>query len=77
MQTMENILELARRLSPRERRRLIEELDRIEQEDATEPGEGPYTALLAVAGTAHSTSDDLSTSKYEHLGAGLSEHKQG
>jgi hypothetical protein len=72
MQTVEEILEQARRLSSQDRRRLVEEL---EGSLAGEPGveqpplEGPYTRSLALAGTAHTDFMDVSADKYRHLAA--------
>lgn len=70
MHTVEDIIEQAHRLSPKDRRRLIEEL---EDSLAAEPGkeqflpEGPYARSLALAGTAHTDFTDVSADKYQHL----------
>lgn len=69
MQTVEDILEAARRLPPPERQRLKEEMEHLETEPAEgrSDAEGPYAGLLALAGTAHTDFDDVSTDKYKHL----------
>ena len=77
MGTFDEISEMARRLPTAERRRLIEELDSLEQPESNENGEGAYSALLALAGTIHADHTDLSTNKYEHLGDAKSEHERG
>ena len=78
MQSIEKILELASKLGAEERQRLIDELGALHEandDSSTEDNKGPYSALLALAGTFHSDHTDLSTNKYEHLAAGLSERK--
>jgi hypothetical protein len=77
MQTFEEILEALRRLPADERQRLIEELEALDETDAGSNGGDRYAALLALAGTVHSDHVDLSTNKYEHLGAAIAEHKRG
>ena len=73
MQTAEEILEQAKRLSPDERRRVAEELlaelDQGEAGEAQAPGEGPYAEWLAAAGSVHADHTDLSTDKYKHVAA--------
>ncbi|MGH8478588.1 MAG: hypothetical protein ACREXK_03165 [Gammaproteobacteria bacterium] len=70
MHTIEDIIEQAQRLSPQDRRRLIDEL---QYSLAAEPGEepllpeGPYARSLALAGTAHTDFTDVSSDKYRHL----------
>ncbi len=71
MQTLEDILEEARRLPPDERRRLLEKLQQEEEERESEPSEQARFAaldkLLALSGTAHSDYTDVSSNKYKHL----------
>lgn len=73
MQTPEEILEQAKRLSPDERRRVAEELlaelDQSEASEARGPDEGPYARWLAAAGSVRSDHADLSTDKYKHVAA--------
>ena len=70
MQTVEEIIEQARRLSPQDRQRLVEQLEELSREEQTTasvlPG-GPYAHSLAQAGTAHTDYTDVSTDKYKHL----------
>ena len=71
MRTLDEILELAKRLSGRDRRRLVEELE--QSLPADEPDEPDTTRLaamqrwLALAGTGHSDYTDVSADKYRHL----------
>lgn len=70
MQTVEEIIEQARRLSRQDRQRLIEKLeDLLGEEQGTAPvlPEGPYARSLALAGTVHTDYTDVSTDKYKHL----------
>lgn len=56
MHTVEDIIEQAHRLSPKDRRRLIDELEDSPVEEPAEEQflpEGPYARSLALAGTAH------------------------
>lgn len=64
MRTVDEILKDAKQLSPQERRRLREELAKL---DVAEEAEGPYASLLALAGTGHTGFLDVSTSKGKHL----------
>ncbi len=77
MTTVNEIIELARRLPVAERRKLIEELDALELRTGHEHEDRPYHNLLYLAGAVHSRYDDLSTNKYEHLGAAIAEHEEG
>ncbi len=70
MHTVEEIIEQARQLSPKDRRRLIEELeDSLAEEPGAEqvPLEGPYARSLSLAGTVHTDFIDVSADKYKHL----------
>ncbi len=71
MRSIDEILELARQLPPEDRRRLLDKLEDSLAEEEPVPSEtsaeGPYTALLEMAGTAHSDFTDVSTDKYKHL----------
>ena len=75
MRTLDEILEMARKLPAEDRQRLLDELEAIGEESPVPPSDGPYSALLAIAGTIHSEYKDLSTGKYEHLAAALEEQK--
>lgn len=70
MRAVDDILEQAKRLSPRERRRLVAALK--EGFDAkTNRRASRRTAferLLALGGVGHSTDRDVSSDKYRHLG---------
>jgi hypothetical protein len=69
MQTLNEVLEAARRLPEDERRRCIEELEatlrspRISEQQRRAAME----YLLSLAGTAHADVSDVSSNKYEHL----------
>lgn len=70
MQTIEEIIQQARRLSLEDRRRLIEELEALlaeESETGRPSPNGPYARSLALAGTAHTDFTDVSADKYKHL----------
>jgi len=70
MEAIDQILELARKLEPDARRRLIERLDEMDRgcQATSADGDGSrYSALLGLAGTVHSECSDLSTNKYEHI----------
>ena len=71
MDKVAELMDAARSLSRDERRRLIGELDALEREEPSSPGvePEPLAALLALAGTVHSTFTDLSTDKYVHVAA--------
>ncbi len=56
MQTIEEIIKQARRLSLKDRRRLVEELEALVAEESETGGpsaDGPYARSLSLAGTAH------------------------
>jgi hypothetical protein len=85
MRKINEILEQAKRLSVKERQRLIEELEDLE--DSSEelegpstakrsPSQGPYARTLAAAGTVHSDFDDLSTDKYKHVAAAADDQRE-
>jgi hypothetical protein len=65
------LFDLARKLPPRERRRLVSALEGslLPSAAARRPGRrGPGCAsLLALAGTAHADASDVSSNKYAHL----------
>ncbi|MBI2893249.1 MAG: hypothetical protein HYY06_06820 [Deltaproteobacteria bacterium] len=71
MRTVDEILEQAKRLSPREQRRLIDELEESLPVEETEEAEPAWLAAmerwLALAGTGHSDYTDVSSDKYKHL----------
>ncbi len=73
MDPVQQILEMARRLPAKDRERLVSELrqDSLATEEPRthgEPTEGPYAALLEMAGSAHSDFEDVAVDKYKHLG---------
>jgi hypothetical protein len=68
------IIERARRLPARERRRVVSALEaslaKPPKGIATPPRRGrSYDGLLALAGTAHADVVDVSTDKYAHMAA--------
>ena len=73
MPTLDEVLDLAKRLSGRDRRRLVEELEQGLAADEPDVPEATRLAAmerwLALAGTGHSDYTDVSTDKYRHLGA--------
>jgi hypothetical protein len=71
MDRLAEIIDAASRLSPAERRRLVVELDALDQQQpADAPRESePLAALRALSGAAHSDLTDLSTNKYAHVAA--------
>jgi len=72
MSAVEKLLEQARRLSPRERRRLVARLERSLLREPTgarrRSPEGPYARSLALAGTVRTSFRDVSSNKYRHVG---------
>ena len=70
MPTVEEFIKQTRTLSPQDRKRLLEHLQSlIEEEARAQPltSEGPYTHSLALAGTVHTAHTDVSADKYTHL----------
>jgi len=72
MPTVEELLEQAKHLPPKDRRRLIAELEDSIADQAEAPGEAPRRSrglamFIAMAGTAHSDFTDVSTNKGKHL----------
>lgn len=69
MQTLNEVLEAARRLSEDDRERLIEELEatleshRIPEQQR----QAAMEHMLSLAGTGHSDFTDVSSDKYKHL----------
>jgi len=84
MRKIDEILEQAKRLSLKERQRLIEELEDLEDSSELQessrakksPPQGPYARTLAAAGTVHSDFDDLSTDKYKHIAAAADDQRE-
>lgn len=70
MTKLERLIEEARELPTADRLRLIEEVERsVDAEAHTSPlASRDYEPLLALAGTAVSEFQDVSTDKYRHLG---------
>jgi hypothetical protein len=69
--SIEELLEHAKHLPPRERRRLAERLlADLDEEDEAAPVDAQLKALdrfLELAGTGHSDFTDVSSDKYKHL----------
>jgi hypothetical protein len=70
----QRIIERARRLPARERRRVVSALEaslaKPPNSTVTPTRRGrSYEGLLALAGTAHADATDVSTDKYAHLAA--------
>ncbi|HZF13020.1 MAG TPA: hypothetical protein VFE33_29875 [Thermoanaerobaculia bacterium] len=72
-----DILTAVRDLSSDERRRLIIELDSLQETEHPDVKRSPepLATLLRLAGTAHSEFTDLSTNKYAHVAAAVLDHK--
>lgn len=73
MNKLADIMDAARKLTRDERQRLIAELGAME---STAPSAGiqtpqRFSALRALSGAFHSDYADLSTNKYEHVGAAI------
>ncbi len=69
MTKLERLIEEARQLPAADRLRLIEAVERSVDAEATSPlASREYDALVALAGTAVSEFQDVSTDKYRHLG---------
>jgi len=68
MQTLEEILRSARRLSDAERRRLVEALQGSGREEPVdEQRRDAMSSWRSFAGRFHSDFTDVSTEKYKHL----------
>ena len=67
MQTIEEILDAARRLSDGERRRLVEALQGDGREASIDEQRRDAMVSWLLAGTFHSTFTTVSTEKYTHL----------
>jgi len=78
MEKLERMIEQARRLPAKDRRRLIAALNKsvgngrktmtpTRRPKKRRRGEGPYARSLALAGTARSDFSDVSSDKYKHL----------
>jgi hypothetical protein len=76
MRSIEDMIERAKRLSGKDRRRLLNALKpRANQANGDTPRKGrasvaqPYGALLRLAGVAHVDRSDVASDKYQHLAA--------
>ena len=78
MASTKKIMDEIRRLSARDRRVVIKQLEQLRTQSSTatrrppatsKPKVRPYAALLELAGGAHSNEVDVSTGKYRHLAA--------
>jgi len=69
--TAARIIEEAKRLSARERRKVVAALEASVRRSARRPGpatgDSPCRSLLAIAGTARSEATHISSDKYTHL----------
>jgi hypothetical protein len=77
MDKLTAILDVARTLSPDERRRLVVELDALEavEHPGAPTSREPLAALRALSGSAHSDFSDISTDKYPHVAAAALDSK--
>jgi hypothetical protein len=80
MTSTKTIIEEIRKLSARDRRVVIKQLEQLKTESTTvarrrlpatrgKAKKRPYAALLELAGAAHSNEVDVSTDKYRHIAA--------
>jgi hypothetical protein len=79
MRTIEEIMEEVKLFPPQERLRLMEKIDRLDQNEGIVADETQLTALdtfLALAGTAETTDTDVSSNKYKHLAEIYSDHHE-
>ena len=78
MSKVEELLEQAKKLSIVEREELATRLRRsVGRRSRRTAVEGPYAALLELAGTAQSDARDISRHKKKHLGAIYSRRRRG
>ena len=77
MTKVEQLLAQAKSLSPLEREELAQKLRHSARTRQRRGGEGPYDALLELAGTAESDARDVSRRKKKHLGAIYSRRRRG
>ena len=77
MTKVEQLLAQAKSLSPLEREELVLRLRRPARTRRRRSDEGPYDALLELAGTAQSEARDVSRRKKKHLGAIYSRRPRG
>lgn len=77
MNKLADIVNAARKLTRDERQRLIAELGAMESTEPSARIETPQrlSALRALSGAFHSDYADLSTNKYEHIGAAIDGNK--
>jgi hypothetical protein len=71
------IIEQAKRLPARDRRRVVSALEaslnKVERTAKARHGATSYDTLLALAGTAHADVHDVSANKYAHVAAAYSD----
>ncbi len=79
MRTIDEILQHASRLSPEERRKLVDSLEEgLADEQASDADASRLAALdrwIARAGSGHSDFTDVARDKYKHLAASYSDGK--
>ena len=73
MNKLADIMDAARKLTPDERQRLIAELGAMESTEPAARNQTPQrlSSLRSLSGAFHSDYADLSTNKYEHVGAAI------
>lgn len=68
MATIDELLEQAKRLTPRQRRELRDRLaESLKEGECPATGEGPYASLLRSAGSGHAVAPDIARRKSKHL----------
>ena len=75
MRTVDEIVEQAKRLPLKERLELVERLEDLDATESEQLGNGPYDALLELAGTVHSDVPDLAENKCSHVAEAVWEYK--
>ena len=75
MHTFDEVLDLARQLSPEERERLRAELEALAAEEPLASEKSPYASLIALVGKGESDYTDVASDKYKHAADAIYEHK--
>jgi hypothetical protein len=67
MQSVQEILEVAKQLPASERRRLVDRLEETLAEEGDAPAQEGIDMFLALTGTGHAEHTDVSSQKGKHL----------
>jgi hypothetical protein len=84
MRSLEDIIARAKRLSAKDRRRLLNALTPSAKEGrrsglrkAKRPANEPYRSLLRLAGKAHVDATDIASDKYRYVAAAYGDERDG